>query len=231
MIGAVLTGDILHSMKYDLDMRSAIRSELDTIYGKLIQIEQFTEALPDPLRLFRGDGWQIPVIEPRLSLRIGLVIRALLRSKFPKEKVDTRISIGIGSIPVLEGKFSADDGEAFIISGRGLDTIPKRGGSNLTLSVSPDLESLKEFPKAINPMLTALDYLIEGWTEKQAIAVIIALSGSKSIAHSKGREQNNRDRVTRYTLDRAGWKVISAVLDFYEKSMTTKLLVGSIHEK
>ncbi len=215
MIGSVLTGDILHSMKYDLDMRSTIRDELDTIYRKLIQFGPYKAALPAPLQLFRGDGWQIPVIEPRQSLKIGITIRAMLRARFPKERVDTRISIGIGSILVHNDKFLVNDGEAFIISGRGLDAIPKRGGSNLMLTVSPHLESLKEFPMAINPMLTALDNLIEGWTEKQANAVINALQGTKAPPRSIELGHNNRDRVTRYTLDRAGWKVIQCIEKYY----------------
>ena len=204
--GAVLTGDILHSMKFSLEMRSAIRTELDSIIHQLKQFSIYQGVLPHDLIQFRGDGWQLLVTDPALSLRACLSIRALLQNRFPKEKVDTRICIGLGTIPTTNEKFAKNDGEAFILSGRGLDAIPKRGGSNLMVKISPAIAQSVAKELAINPMLNAIDYIVERWTTKQAEVINSMLIGTLFTS----------DRVTRYALERAGWRVVLNILDYYE---------------
>lgn len=210
--GAVLTGDIIRSQRFDLATRESIRREIASATERLRQSPSLGNALPLVVQQFRGDGWQLPVCSPKVSLRVCLLVRGHLRVCFDKEGIDTRICIGVGEMP----EAAVFDGEAYILSGQGLDAMPKRGGANLALTLSPKLNAWEGFAYAIQPMLHAVDYLVERWTAKQAEAVMRVLD--PSIGESSRAKQPN-ERVTRYALERAGWPVIEGILAYFEKEL------------
>jgi hypothetical protein len=210
--GAVLTGDIIRSQRFDLATRESIRREIASATERLRQSPSLNGALPLAVQQFRGDGWQLPVRTPGVSLRVCLLLRGQLRVHFNKEGIDTRICIGVGEMP----EAAMFDGEAYILSGQGLDAMPKRGGANLALTLSPKLGEWQGFASAIQPMLHAVDYLVERWTAKQAEAVLRVLDPS----FGRGsRVKQPNERVTRYTLERAGWPVIQGILAYFEKEL------------
>ena len=209
---AVLTGDIIRSQRFDLAVRESIRREITGATERLRQRPSLGAALPLPVQQFRGDGWQLPIRSAGLSLRVCLLLRGHLHVRFNKEGIDTRICIGVGEMP----EAAVFDGEAYILSGHGLDAMPRRGGVNLALTLSPKLQEWQEVASAITPMLHAVDYLVERWTAKQAEAVMRVLDPS----FGKGnRAKQPNERVTRYALERAGWPVIQGVLDYFEKEL------------
>ncbi|MFM7336567.1 MAG: hypothetical protein ACKO1H_19530, partial [Tabrizicola sp.] len=68
----------------------------------------------------RGDGWQIVLAEPRLSLRAAVVIQGRLIALGQQ----SRFSIGIGPAETLGSADLSDaTGAAFELSGRGLDQM------------------------------------------------------------------------------------------------------------
>lgn len=219
--GAVLTGDIIRSTRFDVDFRETIRDGILASHAVMQRSTRLNSIMPISVQTFRGDGWQLPLCEPSLALRVCLIIRALLRIQFFKERVDTRVCIGIGEIPPLHTRKPILDGEAYVLSGRGLDKMPKRGGANLIVRISKNIPKYDFYSKAINPMLCAVDYLVEKWTKKQAISVLGELDYSlQNISElSVNAGNSNNPRIRRYSLDRAGWSVIESVLCYFESSL------------
>ncbi|ESQ86573.1 hypothetical protein ABAC460_22940 [Asticcacaulis sp. AC460] len=116
---AVLTGDIIKSSVLASDKLAAVRANL------VQTVNDFQTAWPNSVvgepDFFRGDSWQLLLTAPSHALRLSLLIRSRLRAN---ERIDTRISIGIGSIENVEqARISMSTGEAFTLSGRALDDM------------------------------------------------------------------------------------------------------------
>jgi hypothetical protein len=80
------------------------------------------------MEIYRGDSFQIVMERPEVSLKVATLIRSYLISKTPqgeKNIWDARISIGIGEIDYVSTSIVVSDGEAFRLSGRGLDNLDK----------------------------------------------------------------------------------------------------------
>jgi len=159
---AVLTGDIIKSTSLDktlLDQGFAALSEAaDALSVWAGSPCHFTRA--------RGDGWQLVLAQPALSLRGCLFLRAKLRQC--GKELASRISVAIGEGVVPEsGDLNAASGDAFLRSGRGLEAMKRRqelaydGGSN---------------EGAARAAFHLADALSRGWTEAQAAAISGLLS-------------------------------------------------------
>ena len=124
---AVLTGDIIGSTRLAPEaLEGAMRALGDAaheIAGWAGTATRFTRA--------RGDGWQMVLTEPRLSLRAALFLRASLRRT--GKGMATRVSVahGAGTIPET-GDLNGANGAAFVLSGRGLDQMAR--GHELALA-------------------------------------------------------------------------------------------------
>ena len=121
-IKAIITGDIVRSEQISLDKRDLLIKVLRDI------VEDLQKISPMKMEMFRGDSFQIVVECPEASLKIASMIRAGLKSYSPtdaKEVWDARISIGIGTTDYQGDSIVTSDGEAFKLSGRGLDAMEK----------------------------------------------------------------------------------------------------------
>ena len=121
-----------------------------------------------PVDIFRGDSWQILILDPIRSLRTALFYRASLRAKMDSHQFDTRTSIAIGTIEfVPKDRVSNGDGEAYRHSGACLEKLKKQ---RMWFSF-PDNEREEQF----NIIVQLIDALALRWTDKQALAVTGAL--------------------------------------------------------
>lgn len=115
---------------------------------------------------FRGDGWQLYLSEPGRCLHSCLFIMARLAAA--PEALGTRISVGIGTVLVLgETSLETSLGEAFTLSGRGLDDMGK--GQRLTV----DGEGVGDFQKLA---FAFAEDIAARWTLPQAEAMAHLLS-------------------------------------------------------
>lgn len=110
---AVLTADIVNSTKILPLKEKKLLKELEktlTAYA---------------VTFYRGDSFQAFIKNPEGSLRTALICRTLVISLMEEKaiKSDIRISIGIGSVQLPVKMPSIARGEAFVISGQGLDII------------------------------------------------------------------------------------------------------------
>lgn len=159
---SVLTGDIVGSQELSPKERAQLSASLH-------KAAEFAK-LSSSFEVFGGDSWQAKCSPPQGALFQAVAFRSFLYGSYG---IDTRISLGIGGYETIhEEKISLSQGEAFVLSGQGLKTIPEK--RRLAIHLTPDLSA------AISHLLAAccvlLDGLSSGWTEKQAYAVALACS-------------------------------------------------------
>jgi hypothetical protein len=151
---AVLTGDLVAS-------QTAGSAKVEAVMQRIAQTAQDLGA--KGFTRFRGDGWQIALQHPQQVLWAVLLILADLRAS--GIGVDTRISVGIGSYTSLgTANLSDATGPAFVLSGQGLDAMPKQ--SRLAIAGGADWQKA---------MLDLVDWHTAQWTAAQAEAVAMFL--------------------------------------------------------
>lgn len=156
-IGAIITGDIVDSTKM-------VAEERDSMLHMLQSLPEILSTLTKiDLEIFRGDSFQIRVRDSVDSLTAALAIRAHIRSyKFSEHnrQWDARLSIGIGKVEYENGTLATSDGEAYRLSGRGLDTI----GKNRLIVETPWHEVNKE----LRVSTAFADDIVSRWTQSQS---------------------------------------------------------------
>ena len=203
-IKAVITGDIVRSEQIALDKRNMLIEVLHEI------IDELQHKSPMRMEIFRGDSFQIIVEHPESSMVIATMIRAGLKSHTPigsKATWDARISIGIGTIEYQGDKVVTSDGEAFKLSGRGLDIMEKS-----RLAVSTCWNDVNE---ELDAGLAFADDLITRWSIHQAQAVYLSLGkglSQVSIADFIAKSQQNVSK----TLSSAKESLLTRFLNRFE---------------
>jgi hypothetical protein len=163
-IHAVLTGDLVASAESSPesvgDAVRALEQAADEVALWAGHDTHFTR--------FRGDGWQFYLVAPGLSLAAVLLLVAALRAR--RTGLETRIAVGFGTINPLgrRRKDLADaSGEAFTLSGRALDEMPRH--RRMTVS-GPSV--VRGWHEALFDMAA---WIGGRWTPEQAEAVGLAL--------------------------------------------------------
>ena len=166
----VLTGDIIGSTALDPAARGRLHEVMRAAAAEVRS--ELDAAAPLDLAIYRGDGWQLLLLDHATALRAALLFRAHLRSELEPESrspADTRIAIGVGKLEDIPPSVGEGDGEAFRLSGRALETI---GDRRLVYAASPG-SSLNDWDVACR----LVDELASGWTARQARAVRGAVLG------------------------------------------------------
>lgn len=166
---AVLTGDIVSSRS--MPNKSKWLRRLREI------IEKKSRHGASRWGVFRGDGFQIELLDPSSSLGLAIFIRAGLRSvpAFSKLKLDARIGIGIGEKGYNGISVHESDGPAYVGSGSSLDGLK---GANHRLDLyAPFLAGID---KPINVALKLASAIIDDWTLAEAEFVWLKLSEGKT---------------------------------------------------
>ena len=212
---AVLTGDVVASSKIHDETGESAAAVLQRVFPE--SISDYASDVHGEVDVFRGDSWQVLLENPVNSLRIALLFRAGLKS----EGIDTRISIGIGTVDhVPEDRVSSGAGEAFTRSGEGLDRLNRRTKkahpNRMHVSLSVD-ETTGEMLGAI---VRLIDSIATGWSTKQALAVRGALLGltQEEIASSWPGASVSRQAVAGF-LHRSNWPAVSSAIEAVEGSI------------
>lgn len=216
---AIATGDIVGSTNLDEEERYRLRKVLRKGYAKLKETHQFS--VPFDIDIFRGDSWQILIKRPDRALEICLLFRTFLLAQEGIKILDTRISIGVGHINLHSSSISENDGEAYRLSGMGLDRM-KKSDRLAMLFPTTEWDDAPDLP--VDAILMLMDTIIVSWTKKQARAVHGALEGQtqERIAEEWTGGSISQQAVAAH-LDKAGWdgikKGIDAVAD-----LTTQII-------
>lgn len=158
---AVLTGDLIKS-------RAAAADDVDRAMATLAATAALIDRMYDTatrFTRFRGDGWQIVLHQPMHCLAVAIQLFAALRAT--NLRLDTRMSIGIGSVTSLGSSDLSDaDGPAFHISG---DHLSRMGKRRIVVAGDPT-------DRVHDAVFGLVEAIMFGWTAAQADAVAHALS-------------------------------------------------------
>jgi hypothetical protein len=162
-ISAVITGDLIKS-------RSASAAAMNAAFDTLrAAAEEFGQDWGLDLRFtrFRGDGWQVVLTNPQLTLHAVVFLIARLRAEHPK--INTRLAIGIGSVDTLGTHDLSDaNGAAFVISGHHLDKMSRKRTLTITgYGIGATQAAIIGF----------IEFITATWTAAQAEAVAHAMRG------------------------------------------------------
>jgi hypothetical protein len=210
-IWGIITGDIVRSSDLSTERRedllTFLGSDVYSLHDYLIGGKIWG---PD---VFRGDSWQMGVIPPKDTLRLGVVIRLRLKASF--NNLDTRIAIGIGKIhKTTPNRISIGFGEAFTLSGNLLDHMTD---DRMLLRTEKDDTGFTRTGKALDLAVKYLDETIISLKPAQAQAVLGALKGKQQFRIA--REWNPapiRQQTVSKHLKAAKWRLISESLQFVE---------------
>ncbi len=206
---AIVTGDVVGSSRLTKDARKRLHAALATSARKTAKA--FKDAVPVPVDLFRGDSWQMLVRDPVQALRIGLFLRATLRASSRDRKFDTRFVLAVGRIDFLPGEsVSEGDGEAYRLSGKGLEELPRRERMRLEYPGHAD-------EAALATVVHLMDGFVSRWSDRQALAACGALRGwnQETIARRNWTDPISQQAVAQH-LRGASWAHVERGLEFYE---------------
>lgn len=217
--GAVITGDLINSSKLspkDLDRLHRIMKE-----SSRIMRNSFRDIVPLDVDIFRGDSWQMLVLDPSKALRLSLFYRAMIRAKLGMPNLDTRMAIAVGNIDSIpKSRVSEGHGEAYNLSGEALDRLNKSKAVNMSFT-----RQKKEIAEYFDIMFQLIDTIATRWTDKQALAISGALRGMKQdeIAEKLWKKRITQQAVAQH-LSRAGWNAVDRGIKYFEKEYINKLI-------
>lgn len=165
---AVLTGDLIASTaaapaKVDRAMQ-ALAEAARTLGHWAGHDTRFTR--------FRGDGWQLYLEKPGLTLRAALFLTAWLRAS--DAGLATRIAIAIAPHDRLGATgLAGASGPAFERSGRALDMMPR--SEAVTLDATTGRPPTAEAPWQ-GAVIALAHWQASHWSREQAEAMVLALS-------------------------------------------------------
>jgi hypothetical protein len=212
---AVLTGDFIKSSRYTIEQRQAAFQTLRESTAQLIRIHPEIQTIG--IEPFRGDAWQLLHSQPQYAFHASFFFRAALNMhKLP----DTRIAIGMGSVDDVPNQSLAEaSGEAFHLSGNGLDTLKKNRHMVFDFAASGLSVLEKDFPPGIGDIINSALYLAsrmaDGWSSNEARAVWGAMQGQTQEDIGKLWPEPIKQQSVRDALYRAGWDEIENCLKVF----------------
>jgi hypothetical protein len=200
-IHAVITGDVVNSTGLGTEAEETLLQALQSALS------------PYLIEFYRGDSFQAFLEDPAVSLRAALLCRTIAISVTAGEEgpavSDVRISIGLGPVTKPVRAPGMARGEAFLLSGRGLDGIQKTE-RRLAIISSHAIADI-----GLEAMADHLDAIYRQMTPKQAAAIGWLLRG---VTQQDVAARLNRSRSTISQLVAAGgWGEIEKVLELFEK--------------
>lgn len=164
---AVITGDVKNSSIDFKNQQKQLLEGLNDVYQYIQQY--FPDSLPFEIDIFRGDSFQFLISDITKSVAIMVVFWLYAKSR----GIELKLSLGIGSVEYLnETKISESNGEAFILSGTGLEKLSKKSIVNISIPAERDDTFIKAY-------LELLDIYLLGLSEKNALAIFGKIVGLK----------------------------------------------------
>lgn len=178
---AVLTGDLVDSGKIPSE-------QYDNLLYQLNQLLTKVSAAQGRYNIFRGDAFQLLLADPDRAISGMLIIRLGLIS----HGWDARISAGFGGISNPRADTKTATGEAFTLSGKGLDNMT----TQQRLSIS---SSNQQYQFHMPLLLQFADTLISQISKRQACALYeyftLTDNSHQAIARRLGSSRVNATRL------------------------------------
>ena len=203
---SVLTGDIVDSRTIDPKHYDAMLyrlqqtlADIKTSYGAMYEI-------------FRGDSFQITFTKPLPAMRCALLLKMALLASSPDAPIHVRLALGVGGYRDLRSNSGTSSGEAFELSGMGLDNIK-----------TSEIALLTHIPTLNDHLQLAtrfLNYQLASITPKQAEALWAYIRSDfadhQHVAEQIGGTRSNASKLLR----RSGAILIRDYVLYFEKLLT-----------
>jgi len=203
MLKAVITGDLIKSRKIAAQDFDVIRYRLEQV---LTYLKDKYDAEYD---VYRGDSFQIIFPSMDYSIKSALLIRLALKSvQTSGQKCDARISIGLGTVDTQRTKLRSSTGEAFNLSGIGLDKLK---GQNIGIFTNSEA-----FQNRVSLLIKFVDAKIDNLTQVQIQALYEYLVDENN-NHEEVAKRLNKSRVnTTKLLNMASYQLFDEFIDTFE---------------
>jgi len=176
----VITGDIVGSRKItDKKMLiDALHEVFEVLSGRFRARGE----------VYRGDEFQLLLPDVGDTVLSAILIRSAIIARSPSKKQmwDARIAIGIGEVETLMDRVTESSGEAFVLSGRGLDRIGKSGERLCILTNSAAID------QQLSLVTRLVDDIISHWSHYSAQVAYLSLlynESQQTLAKRLGRSQ------------------------------------------
>jgi len=207
---AVLTADLIDSTHYEEEILKTVLNNLSEEFEKLVA--QYGKENVR-FNIYRGDSFQGIINQPEAALEIMMQIKTAVnkihlkqtkKNKSYSKIADFKMAIGIGTLDFERDSISESNGQAFLYSGRTLDTM--NNDSRKTM-IKTEYEEINE---EFNTAFYLMDTLTEKWSTASAEVVYYLLKNLKEreVATAIGISQsavNQRKKA-------AGWDAIEGLL-------------------
>lgn len=198
-IVSVITGDII-------DSRNITPENYDVmLYTLELTVQLLSEQLPLKYDRYRGDSFQLVCLHACDAIKVAIVIQLALKTS--ELNISARQSIGIGQINSLRNDIRTSMGEAFILSGEGLD---KMKSEILTISTSD-----KEFQKNITLVTKFVDIQLKEITRAQAQVLLKYMVNEDKSHYAIASElKKSRSNITRL-LNASHYQLIDEYIQYF----------------
>lgn len=157
---AVLTGDIVKSRQISQEGYDDLLYSLNNVLSYVSE-----QNVNNAFQLMRGDSFQLIIHDPVHAFKYALLIRLALKER--DDHFDCRVSIGLSDNDVIRHQIGNSTGDAFTLSGMGLDELKSR-----CLQVT-SLDS--DFNQRIDLLVDYADHQLSQFTQRQAAIVQLKL--------------------------------------------------------
>ncbi|TDE43831.1 hypothetical protein E0I26_09405 [Flavobacterium rhamnosiphilum] len=161
---SIITGDIVNSRKLPSKIWIDGLKELLNTKGKN----------PSEWEIYRGDEFQMEIINPEEALLTAFQIKAYLKTL----KLDARMSIGFGDKTYTAATISESNGTAFVRSGELFETLKKQKTTLAINSGNSDLDT------EMNLMLRLGLTFMDNWLVQSAEFVLASIE-NKSLSQEE----------------------------------------------
>lgn len=194
--GAVINGDIIGSSQMTLSEKDLFLKQVDNLMQDYLPNVEGRQ-----INFYRGDSFQIITSQTFKSLRFCF----LLKSYFISQKQDLRISLSISEIDRWPTEKLQANGDALVLSGRGLD--------RLTYSKDKFIIQFgnKDFQKEFEIYSKVLDDIMNHWTTNQAYTTFGMIKGDKQ-EYIAGELSTSQQSVSRFKKG-AKWDIVQTIID------------------
>ncbi|MCU0423116.1 MAG: hypothetical protein MUC81_09920 [Bacteroidia bacterium] len=225
---AVITGDIIQSTKMTASQRISLIKYLENALYNWSKDYNFQ------YEIYRGDSFQCLLNHPLYALRVALQVKTYIRGlnpnsvyKLSAEKqpskvqtmiypiwmFDIRLAIGIGEVEGKTRSLRIANGNAFLLSGRSLDSLKR---IKQTLGIA----SNDVFQVELDTEFYLLDHIISKTTALQSEVICLKLLGYPEIEIAKmlGIAQSAVNQRS----NKGGWNAIAKMVRRYESIYHSK---------
>jgi len=221
---ATISSDIVSSTSLNVEQRLILEKELK----KLLRILKQTFGSKTFFgRLIKGDYIECVLDDPKLALRVALIIKSFVKSikiqagKKTNKKIQSfkeygiRIAVGVGELSIFNKKKGIIDGEAIYLSGRAINEMTSSDKKiKNTLAFRSNQESWNE---AFTPLFSLLDVIFAESTRAQCEIVFYKLlnKSEKEISEILKKSQSTINQHS----SAVGWFAIDRAVKYFENQI------------